>query len=137
MGGALRAVFTGGIKDACSTLECAMIRLVVAVVRSRNIDWVIFSPSSGEAEKENDPATAQHTHPAKDEAVTKLNNSVTYGGRGPGEAQYIVVSKRNFEFRNSLKTRGVRHPQRGITYKLKTLTKNRVCHPPPPPTTRR
>ena len=75
---ALPAVFTGAQwRIACSTLECAMIRLVVAVVRSRNIDWVIFSPSSGEAEKENDPATAQHTHLAKDEAVTKLNNSVT------------------------------------------------------------
>jgi hypothetical protein len=43
-----------------------MIRFIVAVVSSRNIDLVIFSPSSGDVEKKTDPATAHHTHTAKD-----------------------------------------------------------------------
>ena len=36
------------------------------------------------------------TDPPGVEAVTKLNNFVTYGGRSPGEAQYVVVSKEEF-----------------------------------------
>jgi len=35
-------------------------------------------------------------YPPRFEAVTKLNNFVTYGGRSPGEAQYVVVSKEEF-----------------------------------------
>jgi len=65
-------------------------------------------------------------YPPRFEAVTKLNNFVTYGGRSPGEAQYVVVSKEEFEFCNSLKSRRVGHPLYGL---VNEKQKTRAEHP--------